>query len=69
MKRLIITDSTADIPDDIVRKMGIRVIPVNVIMDGNFYKDNVGFTRKDFYDNFNKYETMSTKAPFFEDYA
>ena len=69
MKRLIVTDSTADLPDDIVRALSIKVLPVNVVLDGKIYKDGVSITRDDFYANFSRYSSMSTEAVPYEDYA
>ena len=69
MSRLIVTDSTADIPDDIVRELGIKVIPVNVVLDGKNYRDCVDISREVFYKNFHHYQTLSTEAVRYEDYA
>ncbi len=69
MRRLIVTDSTADIPEDIVKEMGIKVIPVNVILDGKTYKDCVDISREDFYKYFHHYRSLSTEAVRYEDYA
>ncbi|MFH1981015.1 MAG: DegV family protein [Pseudomonadota bacterium] len=69
MKRLIVTDSTADLPEEIVKKYGIRVMPVNVILDGKTHKDGVDITRADFYAKFYNYQSMSTEPIRYEDYA
>jgi DegV family protein with EDD domain len=69
MKRLIVTDSTADIPENIVEELGIRVIPVNVVLDEKTYKDGIDITRNNFYDNFHRYNSMCTEAVRYEDYA
>lgn len=69
MKRLIVTDSTADIPENIVEELGIKVIPVNVVLDKKTYKDGVDITRDNFYNNFHHYTSMCTEAVHYEDYA
>lgn len=69
MKRLIVTDSTADIPEDLIQKFAIRVMPVNVILNGITYKDGVEISRTEFYDRFDEYREMSTAAIKYEDYA
>ncbi len=69
MKRMIVTDSTADLPETITEELGIRVLPVNVILDGRKYKDGVGITREKFYENFSNYHSMYTEAVPYEDYA
>lgn len=69
MKRLIVTDSTADIPENIVEELGIKVIPVNVVLDKKTYKDGVDISRDNFYNNFHRYASMCTEAVRYEDYA
>ena len=69
MKRVILTDSTADIPEYIARDLGIEVLPVNVILDGKTYKDGVDINIMDFYENYEKYKSMSTEAIPYQNYA
>jgi fatty acid kinase fatty acid binding subunit len=69
MKRLIVTDSTADIPEDLTKQLGIKVLPVNVVLDGKKYKDGLEITRDQFYQNFHRFQTMATEAVPHEDYA
>jgi len=69
MKRLIVTDSTADIAGPLVAKYGIKVMPINVFLDGRTYKDGVDITRDQFYDSFDTYGDMSTGPVTYEDYA
>ena len=35
----IVTDSTSDLPDDLINKLGITVIPLNVSFGTENYKD------------------------------
>ena len=51
MKRLILTDSTADIPAYVAKETGIEVLPVNVILDGKTYKDGLDINIMEFYEN------------------
>lgn len=69
MNRLIVTDSTADLPDDIVQKFGIKVMPVNVILDGKTFKDGLEIKRDDFYARYHDYRSMHTEPIRYEDYA
>ena len=46
----IITDSACDLPDDIVRKYDIDVLPFLIYIDGIEYKDGVDITTKEVYD-------------------
>jgi len=68
-KRLIVTDSVADLPAEIVAKHGIHILPVNVILDGKTFKDGVDISRDEFYQNYYEYEEMSTAPVSYEDYA
>lgn len=40
----IVTDSVACLPKELVKKYGIRVVPVHVIIDGKSYRDGVDIT-------------------------
>ena len=46
----IITDSLGDIPADLVKELGITVIPINVIFGNINYRDGVDLTTEQFYD-------------------
>jgi DegV family protein with EDD domain len=69
MRRLVLTDSTADIPGNVVKDLGIEVIPVNVVLDGRTYKDGVDINIIEFYENYEKYKTMHTEAIPYQEYA
>ena len=59
-----ITDSTAYLPDDFVKKNKITVVPLNLHLDENVYKDNVDITAQAFYERLEKSEsTPSTSQP------
>jgi len=45
----IVTDSTADVPDDLVDELGIVVVPVHVIFGTRSYDDGVNMSREEFY--------------------
>lgn len=45
----IVTDSTCDIPDELVAEHGITVIPMYINMGGEGYLDGVEITRAEFY--------------------
>ncbi|MBF0229794.1 MAG: DegV family protein [Desulfamplus sp.] len=69
MKRVIVTDSTSDIPQQIIDEFQIKVLPVNVILDGKVMKDRVEIKIEDFYDRFDSFNTMSTSAVSYEEFA
>jgi DegV family protein with EDD domain len=45
----IVTDSTCDLPADVVRKYGITVIPLNINVGDKSYLDGVDISREEFY--------------------
>ena len=48
-KIAVVTDSTAYIPDDLLNKYDIHVIPLNVNWDDKSYLDNVEISAEEFY--------------------
>lgn len=46
----IVTDSTADLSTDFVRRYGITVVPLNVFIEGKQYRDKLDITNDEFYD-------------------
>jgi DegV family protein with EDD domain len=46
---VVITDSTCDIPDDLIEKYGIIVIPHIIIWEGEQFRDRVDLQPVDFY--------------------
>ena len=48
-KVIISTDSTADLPLELIEKHNIRVVPLGVEMGGNLYRDGVDVTADDLY--------------------
>ena len=69
MKRLIVTDSTADIPADLTAELSIKIMPVNLILNKTSYRDGVDVTRDAFYENFATYSSMASEPVRYEDYA
>ncbi len=69
MKRVVLIDSTADIPEYIARDLGIEVLPVNVVLDGKTYKDGIDINIMDFYERYETYKSMHTEAIPYQDYA
>jgi len=44
----IVTDSTCDLNDDLIKKMGITVVPLSISINGENYLDRVNITPKEF---------------------
>jgi DegV family protein with EDD domain len=45
----IVTDSTADLPPEVAKELGITVVPLNVHMDGKTYRDGIDIQADEFY--------------------
>ena len=50
MRIVIVTDSTADIPPDILQQLNISVIPTIIVMGGRDFEDGSGISRQEFYE-------------------
>ena len=48
-KVVVVTDSTAYIPEKFLKELGIQVIPLHVVWGDKVYKDNVDLKSDDFY--------------------
>lgn len=60
----VITDSTADIPEELVHKLGITVVPSYVMFGTESYRDGVELSREQFYDRLvSTREIPTTAAP------
>lgn len=58
------TDSNSQIADDLVRRFGVRVVPLTVVVDGEDLLEGVTITADDFYARFDgRVPTVSTAAP------
>lgn len=58
----IVTDSTCDLPPEVIQELDIRVVPLYINIGDQGYLDGVDITRKDFYTNLPDYETHPTTA-------
>ncbi|MFZ5595969.1 MAG: DegV family protein [Bacillota bacterium] len=59
----IVTDSTADLPDDIVRRYGITVVPLKVFFGQEVFLDGVEITPDEFFRRQVAGEYSSTSQP------
>ena len=62
----VVTDSVSDISPQIADKLGITVVPLNVVFNGCTYRDGVDMTTDEFYEKLENEEiqpTTSTPAP------
>lgn len=58
----IVTDSTADFPAGVAEKLGIRVVPVHVVIDGVGYLDGASLTSGQLVDRMKQGAEVQTRA-------
>jgi DegV family protein with EDD domain len=64
MKIGLVTDSTSDIPNDIVDRYGIEVVPAILNIGSTSYEDGEGMTREEFYERLpGMIHSPTTSAP------
>jgi DegV family protein with EDD domain len=64
MSIAIVTDSTCDLPQNIINELGITVIPMFINIGDKGFLDGIEITRKDFYSNLPTYKMHpSTGTP------
>lgn len=61
-KIAIMTDSTSDIPKDVVEKYGIQVVPLRILYQDKEYRDQVDISSEEVYDRLST-EVPSTSLP------
>src|SRR5674476_620522 len=62
-KIAIVTDSTADIPKDLVERYGIKIVPLYVnFEDRSYIDDGVGITSKQFYERLRSVKKQPTTS-------
>ena len=63
MPTAIVTDSTSDIPIDILKQFSIFQIPVELMLGNKIYLDGFDLSRNDFYNQLPKLKQLPTTAP------
>ncbi|MBN2085684.1 MAG: DegV family protein [Anaerolineales bacterium] len=61
-KVVIVTDSTAYIPPELIRQYGMRVAPLAVIWDGKTLHDDIDITPTEFYARLKKTKSLPTTS-------
>jgi DegV family protein with EDD domain len=60
----LVTDSVSDLPPEVVKELGITVIPLHVQFGSDTYRDRVDLTAEDFYHKLENSHTLpTTSAP------
>jgi len=62
MKLGIVTDSTSDLPSNLVEEHALEVIPTILILDGKEYADGQGLSREEFYTRLPGMKKLPTTA-------
>ncbi|HUH97650.1 MAG TPA: DegV family protein [Anaerolineales bacterium] len=62
MKLGIVTDSTCDLPADLIEQHQLEVVPAILILEGEAYADGPGISRSDFYKRLPEFKTPPTTA-------
>ena len=58
----IVTDSVASLPEELVKKYDIEVVPIEVIFGEKSYRDGIDITPSEFYDMLKEVEKPPTTA-------
>jgi EDD domain protein, DegV family len=61
-KVVILTDSTAYLPQEYVDSLPVRVIPLSLIWDGKSYRDGIDMAPEEFYTRLAKSQTLPTTS-------
>jgi DegV family protein with EDD domain len=68
-KIAIVTDSTADLPPEMVEEMGVTIVPLRVIFGNEAYREGVDITTEEFYERLVKSRQLpTTSAPSLGDF-
>jgi DegV family protein with EDD domain len=62
MKLGLVTDSTSDLPADLIERYGIEVVPSILVIEGKQYADGEGISRNEFYARLPEMKTFPTTA-------
>jgi fatty acid kinase fatty acid binding subunit len=54
----LITDSSADLPNELLKKHNIACVPLTIHMDDEEFYDNVNITSREFFEKLNSLKTM-----------
>ena len=58
----IVTDSSCDLPEEIIARYGISVVPLYINIGSESYTDGVELSRQDFYENLSGYARHPTTS-------
>ena len=58
----IVTDSTCDLPEDLIRENRITVIPMYINIGSQTFRDRIDISREEFYERLPEYKSTPTTA-------
>jgi DegV family protein with EDD domain len=58
----IVSDSTCDLPEDLITKHGVTMVPLYINIGNRGYLDGVEITRQEFYEGLPDYDPLPTTA-------
>ena len=65
----IVTDSTVDLPLDVIKELGIEVVPLTVVIGNQAFKEGIEISKDEFYERLTHNEiSTSTSAPSIGDF-
>jgi DegV family protein with EDD domain len=59
----LVTDSNAQLPDELRDRFGVRIVPLTVVLDGEDRVEGVDLDADEFYDRLERGAAVSTAAP------
>jgi fatty acid-binding protein DegV len=59
----LLTDSTCDLPQSLIQRLGIHLVPQHIIWDGDLFFDGVDLSADDFYKRLATAENLPETAP------
>ncbi len=62
MSIFIVTDSTCDLPEEVIKKNKITVLPIFINMEGKSYRDGIDISRQQFYEKLHGQTTLPTTS-------
>ena len=65
----VMTDSTSDIPANLISELGIEVLPVNISLDGTTYRDKLDIRSDTFFRNMDSYSRAYSQEISYMEYA
>lgn len=63
MKTAIVTDSNSGITQSLAKEMGVYVVPMPVLIDGEQYFEDISLTQEQFYEKLKSDAQVSTSQP------